>query len=230
MSGTFLCTTCGRETPEVEREGARCRACHRAARREATRRHRARNPERAARIQREAYQANRESILERQKARRATLKPELAEYAKSYYEANRQHLLEQERARREADPEPFRDRRRRYRQANQEKVNEASARYRARRRGARSVEVGVSWHAVAARDGMSCSYCDVLCDASDGRYVLARDGARRWVCGPTYPTLDHVIPVSLGGLHRMDNAVLACLTCNKRKGARVAPLQEVSVT
>ncbi|WHP18841.1 HNH endonuclease [Cellulomonas sp. ES6] len=192
------------------------------------RRYRAQNPERAARNVREAYEANRESILERQKARRVALKPELAEYARTYYEANRERLLAQERARREADPETFRNRRRRYREANPEKVNEASARYRARRRGAGSVEVGVSWRTVAARDGMCCSYCGVLCNESDGRRVAARDGALRWVCGPTYPTLDHVIPVSLGGRHCMENAVLACLSCNKRKGARVAPPREVS--
>ena len=47
-----------------------------------------------------------------------------------------------------------------------------------------------------------------------------------FICRPAYPTLDHVVPVSLGGHHSMDNAVLACLACNKRKGARVAPQRE----
>ena len=226
MTITFICTTCGHEAPKTERAGARCEDCRRAAAKEATRRYRERHPERAARKQREAYLANRESILERQKARREARKPELAEYAKAYYEAHKEHLLVLERARRDADPERFKERRRRYRQANHEKVNEHSARYRARRRGADSIETGVSWRTAAARDGLACSYCSVLCDEADGYYVAARDGASRWVCGPTYPTLDHVVPVSLGGRHSMDNAVLACLDCNKRKGARVAPRRE----
>ena len=82
------------------------------------------------------------------------------------------------------------------------------------------VDPGVSWHAVVERDGAQCAYCGIECDESDGRYVAARDGANRWVCGPTYPTVDHVIPVSLGGDHSMANAKLACLVCNQRKGAR----------
>jgi len=35
-------------------------------------------------------------------------------------------------------------------------------------------------------------------------------------------TLDHVIPLSKGGRHMMSNVVLACLSCNSSKGARLA--------
>lgn len=38
--------------------------------------------------------------------------------------------------------------------------------------------------------------------------------------GYEWPTADHVVPVSRGGLHRFDNVVLACNRCNARKGAR----------
>lgn len=34
-------------------------------------------------------------------------------------------------------------------------------------------------------------------------------------------TVDHVIPLSNGGLHHVDNLVPACRSCNSRKGARL---------
>lgn len=62
--------------------------------------------------------------------------------------------------------------------------------------------------------------------------VYERD---EWVCGlcslpvdravsypdPLSPSLDHVIPLSLGGHHVMENVQLAHLSCNVRKGNRV---------
>ena len=63
--------------------------------------------------------------------------------------------------------------------------------------------------------------------------VYERDG---WICGlcgepvdrelrypdPMSPSLDHVIPLSRGGHHVLENVQLAHLTCNVRKQARVA--------
>lgn len=62
--------------------------------------------------------------------------------------------------------------------------------------------------------------------------VFERDG---WVCGlcdepvprdavypdPLSASLDHVVPLSLGGAHSLENVQLAHLSCNVRKGARV---------
>ncbi|MEF2979091.1 HNH endonuclease [Subtercola sp. YIM 133946] len=70
-----------------------------------------------------------------------------------------------------------------------------------------------------AADGEDFDYLD----------VFERDG---WVCGlcdedvdpdctwpdPMSPSLDHIFPVTLGGPHRPDNAQLAHLQCNLRKG------------
>lgn len=61
--------------------------------------------------------------------------------------------------------------------------------------------------------------------------VFERDG---WVCGlcggpvspdvvypdPLSASLDHVVPLSRGGAHSLDNSQLAHLACNVRKGAR----------
>ena len=47
------------------------------------------------------------------------------------------------------------------------------------------------------------------------------------VCGPTYPTRDHVIPIAKGGTHTWDNVRLACRDCNSTKSDRT--LEEVSL-
>lgn len=62
--------------------------------------------------------------------------------------------------------------------------------------------------------------------------VFERDG---WLCGicsdvvdperaypdPLSPSLDHILPLSMGGAHSLANTQLAHLGCNVRKGARV---------
>lgn len=54
---------------------------------------------------------------------------------------------------------------------------------------------------IAREDGPQCRYC------------------RRGL-GPDEQTLDHVDPISTGGPTTRDNLVLACPTCNVRKGGR----------
>lgn len=60
-----------------------------------------------------------------------------------------------------------------------------------------------------------------------------RDGWGCGLCGspvdqaltyphPDSPSLDHVVPLSRGGLHVESNVQISHLTCNVRKGARVA--------
>lgn len=60
--------------------------------------------------------------------------------------------------------------------------------------------------------------------------VLARDGWRCHLCGgsirPGTPdhreelTLDHLVPVSKGGSHTLDNLAPAHHSCNSRRGSR----------
>lgn len=55
--------------------------------------------------------------------------------------------------------------------------------------------------------------------------VLRRDRHSCQYCGShKHLTLDHVIPVSRGGLHTWDNVVTACAPCNQRKSNRT-PLE-----
>lgn len=83
----------------------------------------------------------------------------------------------------------------------------ASARRRLRMADA-LVERGVSLRYVIARDRGRCGICR----------RAVRAGAR----GGAAPSLDHVIPIALGGGHTRANVQLAHLVCNKRKNARPA--------
>lgn len=65
----------------------------------------------------------------------------------------------------------------------------------------------------------------------DPRRVFERDSYRCWICEgeilpghPRWsPSVDHVVPLSLGGLHSYANVRTAHLFCNHVKGARYWP-------
>jgi 5-methylcytosine-specific restriction endonuclease McrA len=49
--------------------------------------------------------------------------------------------------------------------------------------------------------------------------VFARHGRRCWRCGAYAGTVDHVVPVALGGTHELSNLRPACSSCNSSTGA-----------
>jgi 5-methylcytosine-specific restriction endonuclease McrA len=60
------------------------------------------------------------------------------------------------------------------------------------------------------------------------RELLRRDAYRCQYCTSTKQlTIDHVIPRSRGGTHTWDNVVIACETCNHKKGDKL--LHETSM-
>lgn len=79
-------------------------------------------------------------------------------------------------------------------------------------------------HQVAERQGSwACYYCgtgliDVCSDAD-----MVTDGLGKRMVNPTspkaLPTFDHLVPQSLNGSNSISNLVLACQSCNSRKGA-----------
>lgn len=66
--------------------------------------------------------------------------------------------------------------------------------------------------AVVLRDGTLCHYCQ-------GPTLLTYKGH------PQRRTLDHVLPQSFGGTDDLDNLVLACQSCNSKKGNQVSQSQ-----
>lgn len=69
---------------------------------------------------------------------------------------------------------------------------------------------------IVERDGTTCRLCLMAVDMT-----LAHPD-------PLSASVDHVLPLSLGGADAFDNVQLAHLVCNVRKGNRVyAPSEEV---
>ena len=69
------------------------------------------------------------------------------------------------------------------------------------------------------RDGGVCQICGDPCDWDD----------KEWGCnGPTYPSLDHIIPRAKGGDHKWENVQLTHCLCNSKKRDLIGDeLQEV---
>lgn len=68
------------------------------------------------------------------------------------------------------------------------------------------------------RDNGVCYLCNKECDWTDFQKV---NGA--FVVGGSYPTVEHIVPLCKGGLHKWDNVKLACHACNSRKGTKLLP-------
>lgn len=66
------------------------------------------------------------------------------------------------------------------------------------------------------RDNGTCYLCGGRCNFDDHH---TENG--NFVVGPTYPTIEHVFPLSKGGLHSWDNVRLACHACNSKKWAHL---------
>lgn len=64
------------------------------------------------------------------------------------------------------------------------------------------------------RDGWKCHYCGFPVQMKG---PSSQDGA-----GYKKGTMDHVVPISLGGSHTYSNLVTACSDCNGLKGDKVS--------
>lgn len=80
----------------------------------------------------------------------------------------------------------------------------------------------ISLNAVIERDNGICYLCGCKTNKDDSWH----DVNGYFVCGDTYPTRDHVIPLVKGGTHTWDNVRLACHKCNSIKNAKL--LEEYS--
>ena len=89
-------------------------------------------------------------------------------------------------------------------------------RHRRRERGEQKGYGNVSLLALEERDNHTCYLCGTKTDRSDYRV----DESGNFIAGPSYPSIDHVVPLSKGGTHDMSNVRLACCRCNAIKGNR----------
>lgn len=162
------------------------------------------NKERVRELGKRWRDANRELLRERQAASRAANRERNRTYQKRYYDANREEI----RAR--TNPMTIA-----WRQANPEKVREGAAKGRRRRQAA----IKVCAHASCLVIGpiqlawMVNPHRCYLCG------VAVQLGAR--VNDPSKCEMDHVVPITRGGLHCAENLRPTCRPCNRRKHTKL---------
>ena len=76
------------------------------------------------------------------------------------------------------------------------------------------VDKDITLEALYKRDFGVCYLCGKPCDWNDKKDMIV---------GPTYPSIDHMIPVSRGGLHAWTNVKLAHFECNWKKSDALLP-------
>ena len=75
------------------------------------------------------------------------------------------------------------------------------------------VDNDITLDGLIARDGNVCHICGGQCDKTDSW----RNDNGVFIAGDNYPSIDHVIPLARGGLHKWDNVKLAHRRCNYLK-------------
>lgn len=76
------------------------------------------------------------------------------------------------------------------------------------------IDKDITLEALYRRDSGVCYLCGKPCDWSD------KEG---FVVGANYPSIDHIVPVSRGGLHAWNNVRLAHFRCNVDKSDEIIP-------
>ena len=122
-------------------------------------------------------------------------------YNQRYYRANREHILARCAKRRADKSDHIKAYLRQHYLSNKQQYRNRTRRYRARKIEA-TVEVFTNDELLAfwAERGVDAKVC--------------------FYCGDPWQHLDHVIPLSRGGLHERANLVPACQPCNDSKGTK----------
>ena len=199
-----VCSRCGEDKPLSEyykRKGAKdghrpdCKACVRARQKA----YREASPEKVAASNRAYYQENRE---------------EIAAWEKAYREANREKVAARKKAYREANRDEIAARRKAYhaeRWANdpEYRAQYAAAATRRKRLLASAVQEPYTRESIFERDNWTCQLCQ---EPIDPELRFPDSG---------FASIDHIIPISLGGDDTPANVQAAHFGCNSAKGNRV---------
>jgi 5-methylcytosine-specific restriction endonuclease McrA len=145
--------------------------------------------------QRARYEANREEILQKNKAWYDANRKEVDEYQRDYYQVNRERLNEYHRAYAKANPEKVAGWMKKWYQANPDKRRAHNQNRRARQRNAEGVHTSEQVQARFEVHGNTCIYCG----SPDDLHV------------------DHIKPLGKSGSNWASNLAPACARCNLSK-------------
>lgn len=89
-----------------------------------------------------------------------------------------------------------------------------------RRLKGRVIDKDITLKALARRDKDQCQICGLMVNWDD---TMESNG--RTIYGRMYPSIDHIKPLSLNGLHAWDNVQLAHIGCNRKKSNKFTTLK-----
>jgi 5-methylcytosine-specific restriction endonuclease McrA len=141
--------------------------------------------------------ANPEKVKELEKARLEAVVEKRRAQTRRWRQQNPEKAREIQRKYRESHPEIYREASKKYVQANPEVKRAAEAKRKAKKRN--NSRFRISTKELKDLYAGPCSYCGALGEM----------------------TLDHVVPISRGGVHGIGNLVAACGPCNFSKGQKL---------
>ena len=155
--------------------------------------------------QRRYHAEHRDEILAKMAARRAM--PGTAElarqHAREWREANPEKVKKANKVWRDANRERLKEKRRAYRDGNRETIRALNNGRKALLRGVEPRDLSSKqWLAIVAAYRGMCVYCGIK---------------------PERITMDHIVPLSVGGGHTAANVAPACGPCNSKKRAGPVP-------
>ena len=83
--------------------------------------------------------------------------------------------------------------------------------------GANIVDRDIDLKKLFKKEWGVCYLCGDSCDWED--YTVNDNGV--FIAGDTYPSIDHIVPLTRGGKHSWSNVRLAHRLCNAKKGAKI---------
>jgi 5-methylcytosine-specific restriction endonuclease McrA len=129
--------------------------------------------------------------------------------SRAYRQANLERIQEYDRKRSEErkDDPAHREYQRQYAARRSAEKAEATRRWRAEN----------YWWDVALRIQSYCTAREQGLEDDAFEWIKTLDGSSCTYCGDAAETVDHVIPISAGGLSNRDNLVPCCRPCNRKK-------------
>lgn len=184
------------------------------------------NKEKIKKAKQKHYQKNKKRLLKKQVRYYADNREIVLENNKNYYSKNKESRNKYRRKYAQEHPQKEKGYRENYQNTHRDKVRAARAAYRSRnpnktnewraanpdkakaisqRRRANKCSVEINdftadqWTQLKEKYNYQCVYCG---------------------CVSNKLTMDHIIPISRGGNHTLENILPACQQCNSKKGAR----------
>ena len=154
----------------------------------------------------EYYNKNKNTVLKNCKKYRDEHKGVKKKYNKEYGVKNKERISSVARKYHKENRDIIIIKRKKYNSENKDKIAANNRNRRARIRLSGDRITSTEWaDKILEYDG-KCAYCDVVLEENPPN-----------VFNPNGITQDHVIPVSKGGKHLIDNVVPCCRLCNNRK-------------